>query len=82
MPFAGNPREAMSKGLPFKLTDYIALIDLSGRIIREDKSGFIDPILFSILQRLNIESEQWVYLINHFESKFKSFIGAGFDPFD
>jgi len=48
MPFAGNPREAMPKGLPFKLTDYIELVDLSGRIIREEKKGFIDPPSFSV----------------------------------
>ena len=76
LPFAGNPREAMPKGIPFKLTDYIELVDLSGRVIREDKKGFIDPALSPILQRLNIEAEHWVYLINNFESKFKSFIGA------
>ena len=78
MPFAGNPRETMPKGLPFKLTDYIELVDLSSRIIREDKKGFIDPALSPILQRLNIEAEHWVYLINHFESKFKSFVGTAY----
>jgi len=67
MPFAGNRGEAMPKGFPFKLTGYIELVDLSGRIIREDKKGFIDPALSPILQHLNIEAKYWVYLINHFE---------------
>ncbi|PCI10733.1 MAG: transposase, partial [Thiotrichales bacterium] len=39
MPFVGNPRETMPKGLPFKLTDYIELVDLSGGMIREDKKA-------------------------------------------
>jgi hypothetical protein len=68
----------MPKGIPFKLTDYIELVDLSGRVIREDKKGFIDPALSPILQRLNIEAEHWAYLINNFERKFKSFIGAAY----
>ena len=78
MPFVGNPRETRPKGLPFKLTDYIELVDLSGRMIREDKKGFIDPALSPILKRLNIEAKHWAYLINHFESKFKSFVGTAY----
>ena len=31
LPFAGNPREGMPTGLPFRLTDYIELVDWSGR---------------------------------------------------
>ncbi len=68
----------MPKGLPFCLTDYIELVDMSGRILREDKRGFIDPQLSPTLERLNIESEHWVYLISHFESRFKSFVGTAF----
>jgi len=78
LPFAGNPRDDMPKGLPFKLTDYIALVDISGRIIREDKRGFINPQLSPILERLNIEPKHWKYLINNFESQFKSFVGTAF----
>ena len=33
LPFAGNPREGMPAGLPFRLNDYIELIDWSGRIL-------------------------------------------------
>jgi len=76
--FSGNPREEMPKGLPFRLTDYIELVDISGRIIREDKRGAIDPQLSPILERLNIETRHWQYLINNFESQFKSFVGTAF----
>ena len=41
MPFVGNPREDIPKGLPFDLTDYLQLIDITGRSMREDKHGYI-----------------------------------------
>ena len=41
MPFAGNPRKHMPHGLPFRLSDYIELVDWTGRIMRDDKRGFI-----------------------------------------
>jgi REP element-mobilizing transposase RayT len=33
MPFAGYPRNNMPKGLPFRLQDYLELIDWTGRVI-------------------------------------------------
>ena len=42
MPFVGNPRQDMPTGLPFKLTDYLELVELTGRVIREDKRGYIE----------------------------------------
>ena len=38
-PFVGNPGENMPDGLPFKLEEYIELVDLTGRQMREDKRG-------------------------------------------
>jgi hypothetical protein len=74
--FAGNPRQSMPKGLPFKLTDYLELVDWTGRILREDKRGAIAADAPPILERLNIETEQWLYLSQHFESPFKGFVGG------
>ena len=76
LPFAGNPRQDMPKGLPFRLTDYLELVDWSGRILREDKRGAIPEHLPPILQRLNMDATQWVYLTRHFESPFKGLIGS------
>ena len=59
LPFVGNPRAEMPKGLPFKLTDYLELVDWSGRVIREGKRGSIDQSMPPILERLNIEPEHW-----------------------
>ncbi len=55
-----------SEGLPFYFNDYLALLDWSGRAIREGKSGSISVNLPPILTRLNIESGTWIKQVNHF----------------
>ena len=74
MPFAGYPRQDMPKGLPYHLTDYLELVDWTGRILREDKRGAIDENLPPILERLNIEAKHWLFLTQHFESRFKGLV--------
>lgn len=39
MPFVGNHRLNMPKGLAFQLIDYCELVDTTGRCIQEDKGG-------------------------------------------
>ncbi len=75
MPFAGNPRKEMPEGIPFRLEDYLQLVDWTGRFIREDKRGAIANHLPPILERLNIEPEQWLNSCTHFEKQFKTFVG-------
>ena len=76
LPFAGNPRECMPAGLPFRLTDYLELVDWSGRILREDKKGAIPEEIPEILQRLQLNARHWCYLTRNFEHPFKHLVGA------
>ena len=76
LPFAGNPRKAMPKGLPFRYTDYLELVDWTGRILRDDKRGAIPEHTPAILERLNMDTKHWVYLTRDFESPFKSLVGC------
>ncbi len=76
LPFAGNPRNDMPKGLPYHLSDYLELVDWSGRIMREDKKGQIPAHLPHILQRLELDSRHWLYLTQHFEHPFRHLVGA------
>jgi hypothetical protein len=76
LPFAGNPREDMPAGLPFRLTDYLELVDWSGRILREDKKGAIPEEIPEILHRLQLDVRHWCYLTRHFEHPFKHLVGA------
>lgn len=74
-PFVGNPRKLMPKGLPFELKDYLALVDLTGRCIREDKAGYITQNQPEILNRLNISTENWLILTKEFRALFHGAIG-------
>jgi len=75
-PFVGNPRKHMPEGLPFNLKDYIELVDWTGRIIRNDKRGFIPQNTPPVLKRLEQDAENWLYLTQNFESQFKGFVGS------
>ena len=76
MPFVGNLRQPLPKGLIFNLIDYIELVDWTGRIIREDKRGAINANTPPILQRLNISIDHWIELSTKFESHFKGIAGS------
>jgi len=75
-PFVGYPRDNMPQGLPFKLEDYLELVDLTGRIVREDKRGSIDMSLLPILERLNISTESWLCIATQFEEKTSNVVGS------
>ncbi|MEX1214495.1 hypothetical protein [Saccharospirillum sp.] len=75
-PFVGYPRQDMPEGLPFRLQDYLELLDWTGRQIRSDKRGSITQKLPPILERLNIDAEHWIYNTQHFESQFKGLVGT------
>ena len=76
MPFVGNLRQPVPKGLIFSLIDYIELVDWTGRIIKDDKRGAIDATAPPTLQRLNISAEHWLELSTRFESRFKGIAGS------
>ena len=76
MHFFGNPREDVPKGIAFSLKDYCELVDIIGRIIRNDKAGHIDHQQQPILQRLGLSDEQWLTLTTEFEKHFCYAAGA------
>jgi hypothetical protein len=62
LPFIGNLRKVMPKGLPFNLTDYLELAEWTGWFLREDKRGYITQDQPPILERLQIDPQHWCYL--------------------
>ncbi|MEJ2682478.1 MAG: transposase [Gammaproteobacteria bacterium] len=73
--FSGNACLNEPSGIPFKLEEYLQLIDWTGKILREDKRGYIPENSPPILERLKIDAKQWFYCAQHFESRFKKFVG-------
>jgi hypothetical protein len=65
----------MPEGLPFKLEDYLELLDWTGRIIRDDKRGSIPANTPPILKRLNINPKNWLCSTQYFERSFSGFAG-------
>ncbi|MGD8913626.1 MAG: hypothetical protein PVJ68_12925 [Candidatus Thiodiazotropha sp.] len=53
--FAGYPRKNMPKGLPFRLKDYLELVDWTGRAFLKNKRGYIADHQPPILERLQID---------------------------
>ncbi len=74
--FAGNPRNNMPEGIPFSASDYLELVDWSGRVIRQDKKGAVPENLPPILSRLNIDARHWLYLTKNFEKPFGNLVGS------
>jgi len=76
MKFIGNHRQNMPKGIAYSLIDYCELVDCTGRCIREDKAGYIENHHSPILERIGIDSEQWLTLTTQFEQHFHTAVGS------
>ncbi|HDH08354.1 MAG TPA: transposase [Gammaproteobacteria bacterium] len=61
--------------LPYSFQDYLALIDWTGRAVREDKRGSISEGIPTILERINIDPDQWQQLMQPRGKLFSSAIG-------
>jgi hypothetical protein len=50
----------------------------TGRILKNNKKGYIPEQLPDILTRLNIDPSHWAYLTKDLESPFKSLMGSAY----
>ena len=75
-PFVGSPREGQPEGIQMKLSDYLELVDCTGRILRNNKRGAISADSERILSRLDINEDKWLEMTASFEDCFSSFVGG------
>lgn len=61
--------------LPFEVTGYFALVDWTGRAVRDDKKGAIPSHIKPILEQLGIREENWVNNTKHFGNRFYRAVG-------
>ena len=76
MPFDGNSHTSISNAIPFTRADYFQLVETTGRLIREDKRGFIDRRIPPILQRLSINADDWLDHIKQFGFSYGRAVGS------
>jgi len=78
MPFLNNrdPKKCTSPFINFKLSDYLLLVDMTGRILHEDKKGKIPESCVNILTRLNFTTEGWFDMVKNMETSFSFAIGS------
>ena len=72
--FVGIKQDSI--GIPYRLKDYIELVDWTGRIIRDDKRGHIQQSLPKILDRLSLDEHSWKELTTQFEEHFQSWVSS------
>jgi len=67
MHFEDAETDREQSGIPYTLSDYLQLVDWTGRAIRKDKRGHISNALPLILVRLNIPVNVWLVNSCQFE---------------
>ncbi|MDT8954716.1 transposase [Aeromonas caviae] len=75
--FLGHERKGQPCfGIEFSLLDYLALVEAFGKVIRPNKRGYIPPCDNTILERLNMNAEEWLKLSESFGGKFRCAVGS------
>jgi REP element-mobilizing transposase RayT len=73
--FDGSTHQTTQSGIPFHLSDYLQLIDWTGRAIRHDKKGFIDSNRPELLCKLGISSDSWLISAKEFRRQYSGVSG-------
>jgi REP element-mobilizing transposase RayT len=75
-PFKGSKNSDNSKTINFELTDYLRLVDWTGRAIHEDKKDAIPNDLAPILERIGLNPDAWLKSVSHYNRHYYSVLGA------
>lgn len=74
-PFIGDPSTKKIQGIPFRLMDYLELVDWTARQYRENKA-MLKSTTHPILSRLNISQPTWLKACNQLEKRRTTAIGC------
>lgn len=74
-PFIGNPTNEPREGIPFRLIDYLELVDWTARQYRDGKASMSDKMP-NILSRLSFNSRDWLRICTELEKSRASAIGT------
>lgn len=73
--FDGSTHSESQSGIPFHFSDYLELIDWTGRAIRPDKRGFIDASQPKLLNELGISPDAWITSAKEFRRQYSGVSG-------
>ncbi len=76
LPFAGNPSGNMPDGLPFRIEDYLAIVEITGRHFHPGKQGKIKDTAAQILTRVGLETTDWQALVTGIETDFTTTVST------
>jgi hypothetical protein len=76
MPFDGSSDTDIHTALPFTQEDYFDLVDQTGRMLRENKRGAIDPSKIPIITRFGIDPQHWLDHVQHFRRRYAHCAGS------
>jgi REP element-mobilizing transposase RayT len=74
--FVGAEHQNQPQGINFTLIDYLALVDWSGRIIREGKRGVISEQTPALLGILGLDNDTWLSLASDFGKTYHGAVGS------
>lgn len=74
-PFIGEPSNNVIAGIPFRLIDYIEIVDWTARQMRQGKASMSDAFP-PILQRLNFNQISWLKVCTYLERKRSTAVGS------
>jgi len=72
LPFIGDLQNSKLTGLPFRLEDYLHLVDQTGRQLRSNIKGAIPQNCDPILSRTGLTQTDWSEVVSTIESNFSS----------
>ncbi|MBT1445390.1 transposase [Shewanella sp. JM162201] len=75
LPFDGAATAAEQSGIPFHFSDYLELIDWTGRAVRSDKRGFIAASRPRLLLELGISDDAWITSAKEFRRQYSGISG-------
>jgi hypothetical protein len=76
MPFDDGSQASLHAALPFTREDYFKLVDVTSRIIRDDKCGALHSDIPSIVEILGIEPDYWIEHIQNFGKTYSACVGS------
>ncbi|WP_020405149.1 transposase [Hahella ganghwensis] len=68
-------QENLQTDIQFHIDDYLALVDWTGRAIRDDKKGAIPSHILPILQRIQVDPSEWCEGVSCFGYRFPRLAG-------